>query len=375
MSEVPGGLITYCSNIHPGEDWRETFSALRQHIPAIKAAVSPTRAFPIGLRLSRRAAGDLTEAENRVFTDWLTEQDCFVPTLNGFPYGNFHAGRVKEAVYLPDWRDPERGAYTRLLADLLAGWLPDGVIGSISTVPVGFKGVVEWDDLPRVKVQLVAVLEHLRRIREERGRTILLALEPEPGCLLETTEDVLRFFDGIDLPAETRGFLGLCYDCCHQAVEFEDPADSLGMLAGADIAIAKVQVSSALHLDMPVPELLAPFNEPRYLHQVVVRRRDGRLLRYNDLDLALSGHAAEAGDVWRCHFHVPIFSAGEGAYGTTRAFLEAILPGLPDDMLLEVETYTWDVLPPELRRLSVTDSIIREIQWLEARRHASHRRT
>ncbi len=356
MPQVPGRLITYCSNIHPGERWREVFAALREHVPAVKAAVSPDRPFPIGLRLSARAAAELTPAENARFTAWLREQDCFVPTLNGFPYGDFHGERVKERVYLPDWRSPERAAYTRRLADLLAGWLPAGMDGSLSTVPVGFKGTLNEADLPAVRRQILDVLEHLRVIREETGRRILLALEPEPGCWLETTEEACRFFAGLDLPEALHGFLGLCYDCCHQAVAFEDPAES--------IRIAKAQVSSALRLVDPTPDRLARFDEPRDLPLVVIRRRAGGLARYTDLPEALARHQSAAGDEWRCHFHVPIFSLGSEEYATTRPFLEAILPRLPAGLLLEVETYTWDVLPPELRHGTVTESIVRELRWL-----------
>jgi len=375
MPQVPGRLITYCSNIHPGEGWRETFAALQQHIPAVKAAVSPNHAFPIGLRLSHRAAHELSEAENARFVHWLHEHDCFVPTLNGFPYGAFHGERVKERVYLPDWRSPERAAYTMRLADLLAGWLPEGMTGSISTVPIGFKGSVGDQDRDEVKQQIVTVLTHLQSLWREQGKQIILALEPEPGCLLETTEEVCRFFTDLDLPPELRDLLGICYDCCHQAVEFEDPAESLARLAEAGIRIAKVQVSSALDLPAPSTELLNHFDEPCYLHQVVVRARNGELFPNNDQPEARARRVAEAGEEWRCHFHVPIFVAGAGGYGTTRHFLEALLPLLPQQLLLEVETYTWDVLPPELRLASVTDSIIREIQWLEAQLSATHRRS
>lgn len=367
-------MITYCSNIHPGESWAETFANLKRHIPAVKAAVLPDGAFPIGLRLSQRAALDLDPNENARFSTWLRENDCFVPTLNGFPYGSFHGQRVKENVYLPDWRSPERAAYTMRLADLLAGWLPDQVSGSISSVPLGFKGVVDWQDLPTMRQQLLVVLNHLRRIQEVQGKEIVLALEPEPGCLLETTEEVCRFFAQLALPDALRGLLGICYDGCHQAVEFEDPATSLARLAEADIRIAKVQVSSALRIAGAECERLRRFDEPCYLHQVVVRDQDASLHRYRDLGEALERHDRAAGEEWRCHFHVPIFIAEMPDYATTQPFLRNLLPLLPRDVLLEVETYTWEVLPLELRRETVTDSIIREIQWLEAELSASHRR-
>jgi hypothetical protein len=372
MPEIPGRLITYCTNIHPGEGWAEHFAALRHHIPAVKAAISPHHRFPIGLRLSRRAADELSGPANECFVSWLRDNDCFVPTINGFPYGSFHGERIKEQVYLPDWRSPERAVYTKRLADLLAGWLPEGVVGSISTVPIGFKGVVGTDDLPVVRQQLIDVLGHLGFLRDTRGREIILALEPEPGCLLETTEEVCRFFTDLPLPPGLQGLLGICYDCCHQAVQFEEPADSLARLVAAGIRIAKAQVSSALNLVAPSAELLCRFDEPCYLHQVSVRRRDGTVRRYRDLPDALVEHDNAADTEWRCHFHVPIFSAGTGDYGTTRFFLAEILPLLPPDVLLEVETYTFDVLPPELRRESVTSSIVREIQWLEAQLSATH---
>jgi len=372
MSKVPGRLITYCTNIHPGESWRENFAALRRHVPAVKAAVSPDAAFPIGLRLSRRAADDLDEGENANFRAWLRDNDCFVPTINGFPYGAFHGERIKERVYLPDWRSPERSAYTMRLADLLAGWLPDGLVGSISTVPIGFKGTVDATGVPDARRQLTRVLEHLQALRASRGREIVLALEPEPGCLLETTEEVCRFFAAMALPAELRDLIGICYDCCHQAVEFEDPAESLARLSDAGIRVAKVQVSSALSLASPTVARLARFNEPCYLHQVAVRRPDGALHRFPDLPDAIAEHGRLADAEWRCHFHVPIFSPGTDDVGTTRPFLEQALPLLPDDSLLEVETYTFDVLPPELRGASVTDSIVREIRWLKEHLDAAH---
>lgn len=363
--------LTYCTNIHPGEGWGDVFTALRHHIPLVKAAFSPDAPFPIGLRLAERAARELDAAANAEFSAWLADNDCFVPTLNGFPYGAFHGRRVKENVYQPDWRAPERAVYTRRLADLLAGWLPAGMEGSISTVPLGFKGAVDWSDLPAMGVQLESVLRHLADIHARRGRFIRLALEPEPGCLLETTEEVCRFFATVALPDELRPYLGLCYDCCHQAVEFEEPRASLARLGEAGIPIAKVQVSSALRVAGEHRDRLRPFDEPVYLHQVVVRNRDGSLDRHADLGEALA--RAEPGEEWRCHFHVPIFLSGTAEYHTTQDFLLDMLPALPADVLLEVETYTWDVLPPELRTESVDDAIVRELAWLKSMLSSSPR--
>lgn len=366
MSKIPDRLITYCSNIHPGETWMETFAGLKRHIPLVKAAVSPKHAFPIGLRLSHRAAVELSRTkESGLFKEWLAEHDCFVPTINGFPFGCFHGTQVKERVYLPDWRSSERADYSILLADLLANWLPEAINGSISTVPLGFKGHAKRDDLPLIRAQLERVLYHLVRLRENTGKTIVVALEPEPGCFLETTEEVVDFFEESDFPPALLKHLGICFDCCHQAVEFEEPLASWNRLVETGITIAKVQVSSALQFTGKNPAPLERLIEPCYLHQVVVRRRHGELFRYPDLPRALACHEPGPGDEWRCHFHVPVFLKQSEKLETTRDFLEQLLPTIPRTVLLEVETYTWEVLPPELRCGEVTDSIVREIMWVK----------
>jgi hypothetical protein len=372
VCEIQRPLITYCSNIHPGESWAETFSALREHIPPIKAAVSPQRPFPLGLRLSARAVRELTAAGSAAFAAWLGEHDCFIPTVNGFPFGVFHGAPVKEAVYLPDWRTRQRVDYTVQLATLLAGWLPAGISGSLSTVPVGFKAHLAAADFPRVRQNFLDVLLHLARLRQETGADILLALEPEPGCLLETTADLVNFLARMDFPEAARRQVGICLDCCHLAMAFETPAASLARLAAAGVRIGKVQISSALRLRHDRRQALRAFCEPNYLHQVTVRNGNGELSRYADLPQALAEHRGEAGAEWRCHFHLPLDFSGNGEVQTTRSIVEEILPLLDPLMLLEIETYTWEVLPSALRDCPVDAAIIREIRWLQGRYDAAH---
>lgn len=369
MPQIPRRLITYCTNIHAGETWAETFSALQQHIPAIKAAISPHRPFPIGLRLSCRAAFELSGPHQAKFNQWLADQECFIPTINGFPFGAFHGLRIKDRVYLPDWRSSDRAAYTMRLATLLAGWLPEGQSGSISTVPLGYKKAVSRHDLPVMVSRLQLVLAHLARLLHRQGKTIMLALEPEPGCLLETTGDVCSFFASLSLPPRLKKHLAICYDCCHQAVQFEDPLASLRALAAAGVPVAKVQASSAVAVTGDHVAHLQPFLEPCYLHQVVIAAADGALSRYDDLQQAL-GHRRLKEDLWRCHFHLPLYFTGTATIDTTRQFLTACLPLVATETLLEIETYTWDLLPDDLRHHSVNDSIIGEIKWLEAQLHA-----
>jgi sugar phosphate isomerase/epimerase len=363
-------MLTYCTNIHPAESWTETLANVRRYVPTVKAAVAPERPFPIGLRLSGRAAAEADAEAAAAFAGWCRENGCFVTTVNGFPHGAFHHVVVKEAVYLPDWRHPQRLAYTRRLAELLAGWLPPGKRGSISTVPIGFRKTVGSGELPVALANLRRALEYLEQLAQATGKEISLAIEAEPGCLLETTGDLVEFFARLHLPEHLRPFLTVCYDCCHQALQFENPAESLAQLAAHEIRIGHVQVSSALALAQPDLSPMRRFVEPCYLHQTVGRRSDGSLIRFDDLDQALAAAPTEIAGVaeWRIHFHVPVFLDQHGDGATTQTFLREILPLFPADLPLEVETYTWTVLPPELRKAEVTESIIREIKWVKETR-------
>ena len=370
-------MLTYCTNIHPGEAWQDVRANLDSHLLEVKRSISPNETFPIGLRLSARAAGELDEREAKLFSEWCAEHDCFVLSVNGFPHGRFHGAGVKQRVYLPDWRDPERVAYTRRLADLLAGWLPKGVAGSISTVPIAFAAGFEEQDWPIVRRHVTLALQHLDEIRQSGGPRIVLAFEPEPCCVLETSAQAVSFFERMDLPPQLADLAGLCFDCCHQAVEFEEPGDCLEVLLAAGVRIAKVQISSALRVLPHEIDAIAGFDEPSYLHQVVARWDDGSLSRYPDLPdffAAMNDERRSRLRESRVHFHVPIFAEHLGPCGTTRFFLEELLPKLsclPADVAYEVETYSWSVLPDSLRSPRVAMDIVRELEW--ARRQLARR--
>jgi hypothetical protein len=355
--------VTYCTNIHPGESWAAMDAAVRRHAPVVKQQVSPHDPFPIGLRVSGRAAGEITAQEADQFHGWCLDNGFFVASVNGFPYGTFHDAPVKQTVYLPDWRYPERLDYTKKLAELLARWLPAGRIGSISTVPVGFHACIRRQDFPTVKKHLQAALDYCDHLAQKTGKEILLSMEPEPGCILETTQDVVSVFDRLNLPPAQRSRLAVCYDCCHQALQFERPAASLTRLADNDIRLGHVQVSSALRLMHPQIGRLRHFQESCYLHQTVGRKASGERLRYDDLYMAFAADPADV-EEWRVHFHVPVFIDRTTACDSTRFFLQQILPLFPAHLILEVETYTWSILPPDLKGGSVTDCLIREIEWV-----------
>ncbi len=389
------GHLTYCTNIHAGEPLDDVMSSLARHLPAIKSAVAPGQAFGVGLRLGHAAAQGLREPEKLAeLKAFLAAGGYYVFTLNGFPYGAFHGRAVKEDVYLPDWSDPQRLAYTNHLADILSELLPAGQSGSVSTVPCTFKA---WAPgrLDAIDEHLIRHVAHLVGIAQRTGQTISLALEPEPDCFLQTIDEAVSYFRthlfgraavarlaslaGLSRAAAQDALhrhIGVCYDVCHAAVEFEDAKASIAELRGAGILIAKLQLSSALRIgsfDAQSASHLAAFVEPVYLHQVVQRCK-GELRRFVDLPQALSA-AQTPGDTgpgaeWRVHFHVPIVLEQLQHFGTTQAFLAEILAlhrAEPISQHLEVETYTWDVLPPEYRSADLSASIARELNWVKAR--------
>ena len=386
------GHLTYCTNIHPGESWPEVQAALERHLPAVRREALPGRPFGVGLRLAARAAEALSApAALEELQALLAANDSYVFTINGFPYGPFHGRPVKEQVYQPDWRHEERVAYSNRLADLLAALLPDdaGLAGSVSTVPGTFKPLAaEPGAIEEIARNLIGHVAHLVALERATGRTIALALEPEPYCFLETIDETVRFFErhlfgaagvrqlsglaglaGSAAEQALRRHLGVCYDVCHAAVEYEDAAGSLAALRAAGIAVPKLQLSAALRIAAVGPETAAqlrPFDEPVYLHQVI-ERRNGALTRHLDLPNALAGIEKSLGSEWRVHFHVPIFLAELQDFSTTQAFLREILSlhrADPVSQHLEVETYTWDVLPERYRQVDVACAIARELAWV-----------
>ena len=365
-------MLTYCTNIHPSESWAEVQAAVYTHVPEVRAALlaggAPDAPFPLSLWISGRAARELEAQGSARFIDFCKSQGCAPSSINGFPYGAFHGQRVKEEVYLPDWRDPERAAHTARLGRILGGWLAaaPGQTGVISTVPLGFKGQpgADWSE---ARKNLVSALESLDAVSQATGRELVLSLEAEPACLLETTAEVITFFDQLRLPPALARHLGVCFDCCHQAVQFERPAESLRALLDAGVRLSQAHVTCALRVPGGELERLRQFDEPVYLHQTVGRRTDGALVRFSDLPQALaSGVDGRGIDEWRVHFHAPVFAEEVGGIRTTQPELRELLSALAPEVPLVVETYTFGVLPEALRLPTVAASIARELLWVRA---------
>ncbi len=344
----------------------------------------------IGLRLSNLASHDLTEAAAlQEFKQWLAENNAYVFTMNGFPYGGFHHTRVKDQVHAPDWTTDDRLQYTLRLFHILAQLLPEGMEGGISTSPLSYK---PWFDskIERDAAKIIAtknvikVAEELDQIRQSTGILMHLDIEPEPDGFLEYGEEFINWFEQDLLNAETtlsaetiKVHINLCYDVCHFAIGYEPHEQVIEQLAEKSIKIGKLQISAALKAEMPASETeriflineLAKFEEPTYLHQVIGRCNDSTIIRYPDLPAAIADSRNPAVVEWRAHFHVPIFVEDMGMVKSTRADIIQVLNEYnkrPFTQHLEVETYTWEVLPDELKA-PLDDSIFRELEWVMGR--------
>lgn len=385
--------LTYCTNIHAADGWAAVDTNIRRYAPALKQRFAPDRPFGIGLRLSARDARELLNGHLDAFKAFLDAEGLYVAVINGFPFGSFHRSVVKADVYAPDWRDEARVAYTLDLITILSRLLPAGLDGGVSTAPLSYKAwMAESDEAgwSAVTTNVTRIAAALLDVRRRTGARIHLDIEPEPDCSIETTAETIDFFTKRLLPQggpqlsaalsltddEARAALlehiRVCFDCCHVSVEHEDPILALDRLAGAGINIGRIQLSSALCVHMPadadgaadVTTRLRPFADSTYLHQVVTRRQDD-LQNYPDLGPALDRGDA-AGAEWRIHFHVPLFTRDYDGLGSSQDDVRRVIVAARDRHItthLEIETYTWDVLPGTMK-LDLLDSIGREYEWV-----------
>ncbi|MGB5818322.1 MAG: metabolite traffic protein EboE [Saonia sp.] len=386
--------LTYCTNIHPGADWKLTFENLKKYIPQIRDAVSEKKPFGVGLRLSNTASEELNQGKNlEEFKTWLNDHQLYVFTMNGFPYGNFHNEIVKDKVHAPDWTTKERLVYTKRLFEQLAFLIPEGISGGISTSPISYR---HWHNSPEMidkafktgALNLSEIVLQLYQIEKDTGIYLHLDIEPEPDGLLENSDEMVDFFGNYLVPIaknqikERIGiaediaeglvyrYINVCYDICHFSLAYEEPEDTLKKFEAAGIQVGKIQVSSALKIIFndkdkdEIWESLSLFDESTYLHQVTEKVGD-TVTTYNDLPIVLKrkNNFSEL----RAHFHVPIFlEKFDKLYATQDQILKVIayLKNHSVSEQLEIETYTWEVLPNALKT-NLSECIIREIEWLK----------
>jgi sugar phosphate isomerase/epimerase len=401
-----GLQLTYCTNIHPGDGWRAVDANIRRYAPPLKARLSPAQPFGLGLRLSARDARELLEGRHLdEFHAYLEDTGLYVALINGFPYGRFHGTPVKADVYAPDWRNDARVEYTRDLIRILARLLPRGMDGGVSTSPLTYKPWMQTasaDAMEVMTLNVARIAAGLVEARRDHGALIHLDIEPEPDCLLETSVETIEFFEQWLLPVggqalaaglgltldEAQGALlehvRVCFDCCHFAVEYEDPGEALERLHRAGIRVGRVQLSSAIDVVLRggaeqtrVTDRLRPFADATYLHQVI-ERHGSALRHFPDLDDALNDAAPRgAGEVgakeWKIHFHVPLFTSDYDGLGSTQDYVRRVIDAAARTRFtshLEIETYTWDVLPGALK-IDLLESIRREYEWVLAAYRAS----
>jgi hypothetical protein len=395
--KLTAGHLSYCTNIHAGENWADHFNALELSFPQIKAQLSPDAPMGIGLRLSNIASIELLQGDNLPqFKQWLQLNDAYVFTMNGFPYGGFHNVIVKDQVHAPDWTTADRLAYTVRLFNILALLLPQGMDGGISTSPLSYKHWFNSEEAmdeakQEATINILQVAAELHSIKKKTGIKLHLDIEPEPDGVLETGREFIEWFetdllpqgisyfqDNFNIPAAEAEILikehvNLCYDVCHFAIGYEPHEAIIDELAQKGIKVGKIQISAALkasfdHTPGNKQAILTEFkkfNEPTYLHQVIARLADGNLLRYADLPEALM--ATDDAEEWRAHFHVPVFLEDFGLLQSTQVDIVKVLgiqKNSPFTNHLEVETYTWGVLPDAMR-IPLTQSIIRELEWVK----------
>lgn len=392
------GHLTYCTNIHAGESWQDHFKALQQHFPAIKTSFSPGVPMGIGLRLSNIASLEILQKDALAdFKNWLNDNNAYVFTMNGFPYGGFHHTVVKDEVHAPDWTTTDRVEYTKRLFNILAELLPESLDGGVSTSPLSYRFWFPSDDALGLAKEIATnhildVAEHLVELHRITGKILHLDIEPEPDGILETGREFYDWYHHYLLDAGVKRIalkydvsaaeaeklikthICLCYDVCHFAIGYEPHAEVIRQLATDGIKIGKIQISAALKAAMTdvaetrlkVKSAFANFNESTYLHQVIAHRKDAGFIRYRDLPAALNDAENLLVDEWRAHFHVPVFEKDFGLLESTQTDIITVLSIQKNDPFtnhLEVETYTWEVLSDSLK-LPIDQSIIRELKWV-----------
>lgn len=367
--------LAYCTNVHPTEDFEALLDQVRRYGGGVRARLGVDR-LGLGLWLPAPVAAHLADHPDvERLRDALAAGGLEVVTLNAFPYAGFHDPEVKKAVYRPDWCDSARLEYTLNCATVLAKLLPDDAArGSISSLPLGWRSPWYADRQHQAEEHLAGLVDGLEKLQAETGWQIRVGLEPEPGCAVETTTDAVERLADVDTD-----WIGVCLDTCHLAVEYEDPAAAVERLAHSGLPVVKAQASAALQASTPADpatrEALRDYSEDRFLHQTR-EHAGGRTMGRDDLPDALDGRRALRGrGTWRVHFHVPLHERPadplDGTHDHLTQTLTALLGG-PSAVTdhIEVETYTWSVLP-EGRRPEGPDGLVAgiaaELGWARDR--------
>jgi len=395
-AEHPGRRVrlAYCMNLHPADTLDGVLAAMARITLPLRDRIAPRSAsglpFGVGVYLPAALALELADdaRARRRLADFFRRERLDPFTYNAFPSGGFQRPGLKAGVFAPTWKEPERRAFTEAVARVacaLPATAGEGHV-SISTHTGAFGAWIEGEaDLDACADGMLACARTLAALEAETGRRVVLSLEPEPRASAGDTAELARFLERLRARAAAAGeesavarHLGTCLDTCHAAVELEPADEALARATAAGAPLGKLQFSSALRLPRPDDdelgrERLLALHEPVYLHQVTGRRGDERP-RATDLDELARRYAAgepawRGCDEWRCHFHVPVDLGGPldaermGGLATTRADADRVLAlaladparwGPVDELHVEIETYTWAILPGPVRGAGAT---------------------
>jgi hypothetical protein len=388
------GHLTYSTLVHQTDNWDQLWKSVNTYLPAVKARVAPHEKFGVCLRTSAPSVELLSQEPSKVadLKQFFKDNDLYLYTANAFVYGVFKKQVIKEDVYEPDWATPERREYTKKVATLLAELAPEGINPSIQSAPLGFKPKVTGEDVVDAYTSnVIDVVAHLVDLKKRTGKTVTLGLEPEPRCYLETTDETITYFkdrlfsgatakrlakatglNEADAAQAMRDYMGVVFDIGHQAVGYEDIPASLQKLVDNGVQIVKLQEAASMY----IPEVtqktvdeLQKFAKTIYLSQTC-QKKDGKMTWFLNLEDAFEDWYKNPGPrEWRTHFHVPVFLNDLGGnFGTTRFALEQALAfhkKTPLSTHLEIETYTWDVLPDHLKTGDIVEYVTRELDWVK----------
>jgi hypothetical protein len=388
------GHLTYSTLVHQTDNWDQLWKSVNTYLPAVKARVAPHEKFGVCLRTSAPSAELLSAEPGKVadLKQFFADNDLYLYTANAFVYGVFKKQVIKEDVYEPDWATPERREYTKKVANLLAELAPEGINPSIQSAPLGFKPKVTGDDVVQAYTSnVIDVVAHLVELKKRTGKTVTLGLEPEPRCYLETTDETITYFKNHLFSGETakrlakktglneadaaqamRDYMGVVFDIGHQSVGYEDIPASLQKLVDSGVQIVKLQEAASMYIpdvQQKTVDALQTFAKTIYLSQTC-QKKDGKMTWFLNLEDAFEDWYKNPGPrEWRTHFHVPVFLNDlGGAFGTTRFALEQALAfhkKTPLSTHLEIETYTWDVLPDHLKTGDIVEYVTRELDWVK----------
>jgi hypothetical protein len=388
------GHLTYSTLVHQTDNFDQLWKSVNTYLPAVKARVAPNQKFGVCLRTSAPSAEMLSQDSSKRadLKKFFADNDLYLYTANAFVYGVFKKQIIKEDVYEPDWQTSERREYTKQVANLLAEMAPEGVNPSIQSAPLGFKPKVTGDHVvDQYTNNVIDVVAHLVELKKKTGKTVTLGLEPEPRCYLETTDETITYFKNYLFSGETakklakktglneadankamREYTGVVFDIGHQSVGYEDIPVSLQKLVDNGVQIVKLQEAASMYIpdvQQKTVDALQTFAKTIYLSQTC-QNKDGKKTWFLNLEDAFEAFQKDPGPrEWRTHFHVPVFLNDlGGAFGTTRFALEQALAfhkKTPLSTHLEIETYTWDVLPDHLKTGDIVEYVTRELDWVK----------